>query len=148
MCPWKVKCQRTILSIHVSLGQWFSTFPVLQPFTTVPHVVPTPKYKIISLLLHKCNVAIVNCNVIFGVEVCQPGCTALIGNHYARGTTGRESTSTGDLEHCHPHLGRTFHPLLTSLKLPHSQGHALMFVGGDSRPHHVDNQQPSPYHMD
>lgn len=35
------------------LGQWFSTFLVLQPLThTVPHVVVNTNHKIISLLAH------------------------------------------------------------------------------------------------
>jgi hypothetical protein len=32
-----------------TLEQWFSAFPVLQPFTTVPHVVVTPSHKMIFL---------------------------------------------------------------------------------------------------
>ena len=39
-----------VSSRHVSLDQWFSTFLMLQPFNTVPHVV-TPNDKIILLLL-------------------------------------------------------------------------------------------------
>jgi hypothetical protein len=33
--------------MEVDLGQWFSTFLMLQPFNTVPRVVVTPDYKII-----------------------------------------------------------------------------------------------------
>jgi hypothetical protein len=29
------------------LGQWFSAFPMLRPFNTVPHVVVTPNHKMI-----------------------------------------------------------------------------------------------------
>ena len=37
---------------------------MLQPFDAVPHVVVTPNYKIISLLLHNCDFATaINCNV-------------------------------------------------------------------------------------
>ena len=34
------------------LEQWFSTFLMLQPFNTVPHVVVTPNHTIILLLFH------------------------------------------------------------------------------------------------
>jgi hypothetical protein len=37
----------------------FPTFPMLQPFNTVPHVVVTLTVKLFSLLLHNCNFAIV-----------------------------------------------------------------------------------------
>ena len=42
----------------IGLEQWF-TILMLQPFNTVPHA----NYKIISLLLHNCNFAVMNCNV-------------------------------------------------------------------------------------
>ena len=34
------------------LNQWSSTFPVLWPFNTVPHVVVTPNHRVILLPLH------------------------------------------------------------------------------------------------
>ena len=44
--------------------QLFSTFLMLQPFNTVPHVVVTHSHKIISLPLHNCNFAtVVSCHV-------------------------------------------------------------------------------------
>ena len=52
-----------------SAVQWFSTFPVLWPFTTVPCVTVTPTtphthHKIILLLLYNFNFAtVMNCNV-------------------------------------------------------------------------------------
>jgi hypothetical protein len=49
---------------YKSLKEWFSTFLMLWPFNTVLHVVVTSNHKIISLLLHNCNFAVViNCNV-------------------------------------------------------------------------------------
>ena len=33
--------------IRISLDQWFSTFLMVHPFNTVPHVVVAPKHKII-----------------------------------------------------------------------------------------------------
>jgi hypothetical protein len=39
-------------SLWVVLKQWFSTFLMLGPFNTVPHVLMTLKHKIISLLEH------------------------------------------------------------------------------------------------
>lgn len=50
-------CHHTWL--HIPLEQWFSTFIMLRPFNTAPHVVVIPKHKVISLLLHKSNFAIV-----------------------------------------------------------------------------------------
>ena len=39
------------------LEKWFSTFLMLQPIKTIPHVVVTPNLKIILLLFHNCNFA-------------------------------------------------------------------------------------------
>ena len=44
---------------HHGLQQWLSTFPMLQPFNTVPCVVLTPNHKSIVLLSHNCNFATV-----------------------------------------------------------------------------------------
>ena len=41
------------------LDQWFSTFLMLRPFNTVPHLVVTPNYKVILLLPHNCHLAAV-----------------------------------------------------------------------------------------
>ena len=41
------------------LEQWFSTFLMLQPSHTIPHVVVTHNYGIILLLLHNCDFATV-----------------------------------------------------------------------------------------
>jgi hypothetical protein len=41
------------------LEQWLSTFLMLSPFHTVPHVVVTPTIKLSSLLLLNCNFATV-----------------------------------------------------------------------------------------
>jgi hypothetical protein len=41
------------------LSQWFSTFLTLKPFSSLLHVVVTPNHKIILLLHHNCNFAIV-----------------------------------------------------------------------------------------
>jgi len=50
--------------IEYSLVQWLSTFVVLRPYNTVPHVSVTPHHKIIALLLHNCNfVTVTSCNV-------------------------------------------------------------------------------------
>lgn len=47
-----------------SLQQWSSTFLRLGLFNIVPHVVVTPSHKIMSLLLHNCNLAtVMNHNV-------------------------------------------------------------------------------------
>ena len=37
--------------------QWLSTFLMLQPLNTVPHVVLTPTIRLFLLLLHNCNFA-------------------------------------------------------------------------------------------
>ena len=51
-------------SVLNTVEQWFSTFLMLRPFNTVPHVVVTSNHKIISLLLHNCNFAtVMNYNV-------------------------------------------------------------------------------------
>ena len=39
---------------HIEAFQWLSTFLMLRPFNTVPHVVVI-NHKIILLLLHNCN---------------------------------------------------------------------------------------------
>lgn len=44
-------------------SEWFSTFLLLPPFNIVPPVAVTPNHKIISLLLHNYNLAVVNCNL-------------------------------------------------------------------------------------
>jgi hypothetical protein len=38
-----------------SLHEWFSTFLMMGPFNTVPHVAVTPNHKTTLLLLHNCN---------------------------------------------------------------------------------------------
>jgi hypothetical protein len=43
-------------AMALSLGQRFSTFLMLWPFNTVPHVV-TPNIELFLLLLHDCNFA-------------------------------------------------------------------------------------------
>ena len=43
----------------IPVEQWFSTFLILRPFNTVPHLVVTPNHKIILLLIHNCNFATV-----------------------------------------------------------------------------------------
>ena len=46
------------------LEQWFSAFPTLRPFNTVPNVVVTPSVELFLLLLHNCHFATaVNHNV-------------------------------------------------------------------------------------
>ena len=47
------------LSKRKVLEQRFSTFLMLRPFNTVPHVVVTPNHNIISILLHSCHFATV-----------------------------------------------------------------------------------------
>lgn len=39
----------------MGLEQWFSTFAMLRPFNTVPHVEVTPRHNVISLLLYNCS---------------------------------------------------------------------------------------------
>jgi hypothetical protein len=48
----------------ILLSHWLSTFLMLQPFNTVPHVVVTPNHIIISLLLHIYNFLIVMSNSV------------------------------------------------------------------------------------
>ena len=45
--------------VFIVLDQWFSTFLILRPFNTAPHVVVTPTHKIFLFLLHNCNFATV-----------------------------------------------------------------------------------------
>lgn len=40
------------------INQWLSTFLMLSSLNTIPHVVLTLNYKIISLLLHNCNLVL------------------------------------------------------------------------------------------
>ena len=55
-----------------SLDQWLSTFLMLWPFDTVPHVVLTPNHKVV-LLLHGCNFASCNVNIWYaGYLTCGP----------------------------------------------------------------------------
>ncbi|EDL77014.1 rCG25479 [Rattus norvegicus] len=51
-----------------SIKQSFSTFLMISPFNTIPHVVVTPRHKLFSLLLQSCNfVTLFSCDVnIFG----------------------------------------------------------------------------------
>jgi hypothetical protein len=53
----------------VLFEQWFSTFLMLQPFNTVPHVVVTiPQIKLFLLLLHNYNLATIthhNVNILY-----------------------------------------------------------------------------------
>ena len=51
--------ERHICKWKILLGLWLSSFLVLWPFNTVPHVVVTPTIKLFSLLLHNCNFATV-----------------------------------------------------------------------------------------
>lgn len=55
----------SITSTEPSLDQYFSTFPMLGPFNTVPPVMVTPPNpKIFSLLLCNCDFAtVMNCKV-------------------------------------------------------------------------------------
>ena len=55
---------RKQLSHSDPLEQWFSTFLMLRPFNTVPHVVVTPNHEVISLLLYNYDFAtVMNHNV-------------------------------------------------------------------------------------
>lgn len=55
----------SLCSLPVTLERWFSAFPTLQPFNTVPHIGVTPsKHKIILLLLPSWNFAtLINRNI-------------------------------------------------------------------------------------
>jgi hypothetical protein len=54
--------------------QWLSTFLMLQPFNTVPHVVVTPNQKLFSLIFHNCNFAMDhNVNICFLMALDNPG---------------------------------------------------------------------------
>ena len=53
--PLLLKCQ--FFQPRNTRLQWFSTFLILWPFNTVPHVVVTPNHKIILLRLYNCNFA-------------------------------------------------------------------------------------------
>jgi len=47
------------------VNQWFSTFLMLLPFNTVPHVRVMPNHKTISMLLHNHNFAtVMNCKFL------------------------------------------------------------------------------------
>ena len=48
-----------IVSLSLTLKQWFSAFPMLRPFNTVPHVVVTPNHKIIFIVISYCIFATV-----------------------------------------------------------------------------------------
>jgi hypothetical protein len=62
---WVVLISRQVyIQNNCILEQWLSTFLMLGPFNTVPHVVVTPKHKMISILLHNYNFAtVINYNV-------------------------------------------------------------------------------------
>ena len=63
LCKTCMLILRAQVSPIVPLLQWFSTFLMLWPFSTVPYAVVTPNHKIILLLPHNCNFAvIINCN--------------------------------------------------------------------------------------
>lgn len=56
-------------SEHDALGPWFSTFLVLQFFSTVPHVVDLPTIILFLVLPHSCNFATVMSR---NVNMCSP----------------------------------------------------------------------------
>lgn len=73
---WEEQCLLAcFLWLAPPLAWWFSTFLILIPFNTVPHVVVTPDCKIL-LLLHNCNFATVmnhNANICYaGYLICKP----------------------------------------------------------------------------
>lgn len=78
------------------LGQWFSTFLMLWPVNTIPHVAVTPNHKKIPLLLCACNFATFinsHANVLIGKtsDMWPPPGTApkVVATHRLR-TTGLE----------------------------------------------------------
>ena len=59
----------TALHLQILVVRWFSTFLMLCPFNTVPHVMVTPNHNIILLLLHNYNFATImshNVNIFSG----------------------------------------------------------------------------------
>ena len=60
-----------------TLDQWFSTFLMLQPFSSILNLVVAPIIKLFLLLLQNCNFAIV---IYHNVNICYIGC--LIFNSY------------------------------------------------------------------
>lgn len=55
-------CNTRVETEVLGLGHWLSTFLMLQPFKTVPHVVVTPTVKLYWFLLQNCKFD----TVIFG----------------------------------------------------------------------------------
>ena len=52
------------LELRMRLEQWFSTFLMLWPFSTVPYVMVIPTVTGFLLLLHNCNFAtVMDCNI-------------------------------------------------------------------------------------
>ena len=62
--PWCLDGETGELAFPQALGQGFSAFLMLWPFSTVLYAVVTLDHKVILLLLHNCNfTTVMNCNV-------------------------------------------------------------------------------------
>lgn len=86
-----------------SLDQWFSSFLMLRPFNTVPHVMVTPTIRLFPLLLHNWKIAIlIICKVnILKRQGCQRGHGPNIGNHMSRSCRWLWAALCGDWEPGH-----------------------------------------------
>jgi hypothetical protein len=81
---------------HKGLDQWFSSFLMLWPLIEYSHVVMTPTYNIILLLLHNYNFAsVTNCNVSISYVGCQRTTPKGLSAHSLRTTGLAKPLSSG-----------------------------------------------------